>query len=323
MGTQNREYVSVKCKKILATLAFVMSLPQLSNAAAYLTSISAYPSPIPSGGQATINIRVSESCPAGGCVVNLYSQQPSYLPLPSSAVIPEGASALGLVVQAAENNTGSGIFFSIGANMNGVYTKAFVTIAKPIIGPQLKSFTINSEGYVYAGKELKTNLSLTDICPSGMSCAVKLSSNASLVPYPASIIISEGALNAEFSIIAGTPLYAMSASLSANFNGVSKSASVYIFPALVAPNSDGSYNMVGFGSSSRTGTGSVTKSMNISMAKNNMLAHISSYVSKQCHAAIPGGVLENVGFPIGKGEFKDASGKLVYTFTQNLKCKNP
>lgn len=319
----NRKTVSFQYKKVLATMAFIVSLPIIGNAAPYLSSISVYPSPIPSGGQATVNIRVSESCPAGGCLVNLYSQKPSYLPLPSSAVIPEGASTVGVVVQAAENNTTSSISFSISGNMNGVYASSFATIAKAIVGPQLKSFTVGSNNYVYAGQELKTSIALTDVCQSASGCAVKVSSNNSLIPYPSSIIIPGGSMTADFSVLAGNLKYAEVASLSASFNGVSKNMSLYIFPALGAPNSDGSYNMIGYGLSTRTGTGSVTKSMNISMAKNNMLSHISNFVSRQCQAAIPGGVLVKVGSPVGYGEFKRADGELGYTFTQNLKCKNP
>lgn len=51
-----------------------------------------------------------------------------------------------------------------------------------------------------------------------------------------------------------------------------------------------------------------------------MKSHISSYVSKQCQAAIPGGILVAAGSAVGYGEFKNSNGLLQYNYTQNMKC---
>ena len=313
--------VSSRIRFLLNVMIMSVVFPCLSYGAAYLTSISSNPPTVPSGGIATVTVRVSEACGAGGCTVGLYSQKPSLFPLPSSVTVPEGAASVSIAVQAAVNNTGSGQYFIIQANMNGNYMSYGVLLAKPVIGAVLSTFTNDSNGFVYSGQQLNVSLSLSENCTLVGGCAVKMSPNSStLISFPASFIIPEGSSTGHFSVLVGSTVYATSASLSASFNGVTKYASMNVFPALSAPNADGSYNMKGFGSSTRTGTGSVTKSMNISMAFNNMKSHISSYVSKQCQAAIPGGILVAAGSAAGYGEFKNSNGLLQYNYTQNMKC---
>lgn len=299
-------------------------LPQIGKAQAYLTSISSNPATVPSGGLATVNVRVSEACPSGGCFVGLYSQKPALFPLPENITIPEGASSIGVPVQAAVNDTGSAQYIKIQANMNGVYRSSSLYLARPVFGPTLSSFSFNSSvGYLYSGSDVKVDIALTDVCPNDGGCAVKLSVNAGLLSFPSSLVIEKGLSSSQFSAKVGATNLATSTYINASYNGVSKSTpSVYIFPELPAKNADESYSMTGFGSSTRTGTGSVTKSMNVSMAFNNMKAHVANYVSKQCLAAIPNGVLVIVSTS-GYGEYRNSNGLLQYDYTQKLKCKIP
>ena len=108
--------VSSRIRFLLNVMIMSVVFPCLSYGAAYLTSISSNPPTVPSGGIATVTVRVSEACGAGGCTVGLYSQKPSLFPLPSSVTVPEGAASVSIAVQAAVNNTGSGQYFIIQAN---------------------------------------------------------------------------------------------------------------------------------------------------------------------------------------------------------------
>ena len=169
---------------------------------------------------------------------------------------------------------------------------------------------------------------VTEPCLVG-GCVVGLfgSDYGKHLQLPKTFIIPEGSTQAVLSMVViskpslnyATPEIASSASVTATLNQLSKTSRMSVYPPLGNAAADGSYLMTAFGASSRTGTGSITESLNDSMAKNDMLSFISRF-SLQCKAAIPNGVLVPATLPVKNGEFKDASGRLTITYTQIFKC---
>lgn len=189
-----------------------------------------------------------------------------------------------------------------------------------VTGPTVTAFQANGGStFVYSGQTLKLDITMSAACPAG-GCSVRLySQSPTSIPLPTTYVIPAGASSASISLVVGNERYATSASLSAG----GKYISINIFPALGAPAADGSYTMFAYGSSYRTGTGSVTKSLNREMAIKNMESHLIRYVPKQCAAAIPGGIVTRIGSPVIVGEYKTTTpvpGLLQYDVTQKVKC---
>ena len=181
----------------------------------------------------------------------------------------------------------------------------------------LQSVTINNNlPYVYSGASLSVKLVTSAPCGAGGCSFTSYTNNSRLFPVPSAFVVAAGASESTTVMTVGSQTYATSASISAG----SKSVSLDVYPALGAPAADGSYGMFGFGSSSRTGTGSVTQSMNRDMAIKNLDYQIVRYATRQCQTAIPGATLTRIGVPSLKGEYRNANGLLTYDATQNLRC---
>ncbi len=184
-------------------------------------------------------------------------------------------------------------------------------------GPQVATFLLNNgAAYVYSNQPATATVTMTAACPTG-GCTVPLyTTNSTLFPLPSSFTVPAGATTANFVVNVGTTTYPYPLSASAG----GRYAYFDVFAALGAPNADGSFNMIAFGSSYRTGTGGVTKSLNKQMAISNMESNLLYKVPKQCAAAIPNGVVTRVGSPVIKGEYRNSRGLLQYDVTQNVKC---
>lgn len=309
-------------KAALVLIAGLMTVgfAQTVSAAPVLSSVSVSPNFIPSGGSATVTVTVTENCPTGGCSVGLYSQSP-YFPLPSSMLIPAGSKSASRAFTAGINNQGYTMNFQVAANYGGVYKSVYPWIEYQVTGPVISSVTMNAGNYVYSGKTMAMVVTLSQACPSG-GCELSLyTTNSSLINLPYTFLVPAGQSKATISAIAGSTSYPQPISVSVSFNGSSfySPYDFVVFAPLGTPAADGSYTMMAFGSSSRTGTGGVTASMNDQMAKDNMNSNVA-LVDRQCKVAIVNGRLVALSAPVRKGEFRDASGRLTYTYTQNFKC---
>lgn len=268
------------------------------------------------GSTATFKVTVSEACPAEGCAVTMY-QSSSYLVLPSTILIPAGATSASASVLVG--NPSEQQYFTLPASFNGVYKYLQIWINPKVVGPVMTSANLSSS-YVYSGQILSLNANFSEACPAE-GCNLSLYSNyQQLIALPYNLLVPAGYTSATYNAKAGNVTYATLVLLSVGFKSNNQYFQVLVFP-VIAPNADGSYTMWAYGSSTRTGTGSVTKSRNIQQALSNMNYHYSAFVTKQCQAAIPGGVLVKVGSPIGKGEFRNSNGLLQYEYTQKAICK--
>lgn len=182
---------------------------------------------------------------------------------------------------------------------------------------QIQSVVFNNNViHAYSGSQLSVKITTIAPCGAGGCAFSSYTTDRGLIPVPSSFKVPEGATTSTTNILVGNTTYASPLTVYAG----NKYAWLEVYPALGTPAADGSYAMLGFGSSSRTGTGSVTKSLNLQMAKNNCEYQISRYATRQCQAAIPGGVLTRVGGYIIKGEYVGFGGKLTYDVSQKLKC---
>ncbi len=184
----------------------------------------------------------------------------------------------------------------------------------------LASVVINDNlSYVYSGTPLTVKLTTTAPCGVGGCSFKSYTTNSGLFPVPPAWLVAEGASSSTSSITVGNTSYANPVLIYAG----PKSIWLDVYPALGAPAADGSYAMLGFGSSYRNPNGSVTKSLNLEMAKRNCDSQVATTATRQCRAAIPNGVLTKVGGYIIKGEYKNSRGLLQYDVTQKLKCSRP
>ncbi len=287
-----------------------------------LLSVSISPNLIPSNSSASLTAKVTEACPAGGCSVSLSSSN-AILPVPNFIVIPEGALSASTNVNSGNNISGADISLTVQASMGGINKFSYPRVSAAIVGPYLVSMTTNVGDYVYSGSTLSVTFKVSEPCPSS-GCAVAISSGgSSILSLPSSFTIPAGATQGTLSVIVGNTTYPVPVSFYATFNKATiRSIITAVFAPLSPMSADGSYTMKGFGSSSRTGTGSTTAAQNDYLARSNMNSNISSLVSRQCRAVNPSGELVGLSAASRVGEFTNSSGLLTYEYTQNIKCSS-
>lgn len=182
----------------------------------------------------------------------------------------------------------------------------------------LQSVTINNNlPYIYSGASLSVKLVTLAPCGAAGCSFTSYTNNNKLFPVPSAFIVAAGATESTTVMTVGSQAYATAALINAGPTSVW----VDVYPALGTRAADGSYSMLGFGSSTRRpGSASTTQLMNRDMALKNLDYQIVRYATRQCQTAIPGATLTRIGVPSLKGEYRNVNNLLTYDATQNLRC---
>lgn len=195
-------------------------LPSLSSVAVSGTSVS--------GGTAvTLIVTLSAVAPAGGATITLTSNN-STLPVPASIVVPAGAKSASVSVQTSAVTASTMV--TITAKYNGVAETASVTIT-PVVSPSLSSLTI-APATLTGGASTFLTIQLSGAAPQG-GASVKLSSNSTSFPVPASATVPAGVQ--DFSLLIGTAAVKTSTpvTVTATYNGGSHTATATLTPVVI------------------------------------------------------------------------------------------
>ena len=247
-----------------------------SGGSVFLSSFTITPPSIPGGYATQGNVFLTGSAPATGAVVNLSSNNPSFVQVPStnSITVQPGYSSAAFPI--STSFTSSTVGATIQASYNNTMYGATVTVL-PVVADGLTFYP----SAVTAGSSAQFTVYLNGPAPAGASVSL-VSSNPSALQVAGSAPVPAGATSV---LVAATTLgisSQTSVTVTATYNGGSAQAAVTIYPLSV----------IGFnlspvevtGGSNVTGTVSISGpapsgGVNISLSSSSTLVQVPSSVN--------------------------------------------
>jgi hypothetical protein len=189
-----------------------------------LSSLSLNPTSVVGGGQSsTGTVTLSGPAPAGGAQVTLSSSNTTVARVPSSVMVAAGATNATFAV--STSSVGSSTTVSISATYSGATKSASLTVvpAPPPL-PTLASLTLDPAS-VIGGQSSTGTVTLTGPAPAG-GAQVFLSSSNGVARVPSSVTVPAGATSATFTVNTSFVLISTSATISASYNGTTRTATL-------------------------------------------------------------------------------------------------
>jgi thermitase len=190
-----------------------------------LSSLSLNPTSVVGGNSSTGTVTLTAPAPSGGFVVNLSSSNTSVATVPSSVTVPAGATSANFTV--ATNPVSSVRSVTITAAAGGITRTATLTVNPPASNVTLQSLTISPTS-VWGGSTATGTVTLSGPAPAG-GAVVQLRSNSSRASVPSSITIPAGATSARFTIQTRSAFSVRTVTITATYNGVSRSAQLTVW----------------------------------------------------------------------------------------------
>src|SRR5467141_3224874 len=190
-----------------------------------LSSLSLNPTTVTGGNSSTGTVTLSGAAPAGGATVALSSSNTTVARTPPSVTVAAGATSATFTVST------SAVAASTTVTISGTYSGATrsasltVTPAPPPL-PTVSSLTLNPTN-VFGGQSSTGTVTLTGPAPAG-GAQVLLSSNNGAARVPSSVIVPAGATTATFTVNTSFVLISTSATISASYNGTTRTATLGI-----------------------------------------------------------------------------------------------
>ena len=190
-----------------------------------LFSLALNPTSVTGGNSSTGTVTLSGPAPAGGAQVTLSSGNTTVARVPTSVTVAAGATNATFAVSTSA--VGSSTTVTISAAYNGATRSASlaVTPAPPPL-PTLASLTLNPAN-VIGGQSSTGTVTLTAPAPAG-GAQVFLSSSNGAASVPSSVTVLAGATSATFTINTSFVLMSTSATISATYNGTTRTATLGI-----------------------------------------------------------------------------------------------
>lgn len=184
-----------------------------------LTAIGVSPNSVIGGNSGTGTVTLSAAAPAGGALVALSSSDGAAT-VPASATIVQGASSatFGVTTQPVAST----MVGTLSASYGGV-TKSVTFTVSPPPSVALESLTLSSAS-VIGGVRSNATVRLNAPAPAGGVGVLLSSSNPGLASVPPGVTVAAGATSNTFIIATTATKKTASASISASYLGVSKTA---------------------------------------------------------------------------------------------------
>jgi hypothetical protein len=189
-----------------------------------LSSLSVNPTSVVGGGQSsTGTVTLSGPAPAGGAQVTLSSNNTTVAGVPSNVMVVAGATYATFAVSTSA--VGSSTTVTISATYSGATKSASLTVvpAPPPL-PTLASLTLDPPN-VIGGQSSMGTVTLTGPATAG-GAQVFLSSSNGAARMPSSVTVPAGATSATFTVNTSVVLISTSATISATYNGTTRTATL-------------------------------------------------------------------------------------------------
>jgi hypothetical protein len=209
-----------------ATRSASLTVTAVSPPPPTLSSLSVNPTSVVGGGQSSTGaVTLSGPAPVGGAQVILSSSNTTVARVPSSVMVAAGATNATFAV--STNAVGSSTTVTISATYSGAAKSASLTVvpAPPPL-PTLASLTLDPAN-VIGGQFSTGTVTLTGPAIAG-GAQVFLSSSNGAARVPSSVTVPAGATSATFTINTSFVLISTSATISATYNGTTRTATLGI-----------------------------------------------------------------------------------------------
>jgi hypothetical protein len=189
-----------------------------------LSSLSLNPTSVVGGAQSsTGTVTLGGPAPAGGAQVTLSSSNTTVARVPSSVMVAAGATNATFAVSTSAVAASTTI--TISAIYGGATRSASLTVTPaPPPPPTLASLTLDPAS-VIGGQSSTGTVTLTGPAPAG-GAQVFLSSSNGVARVPSSVTVPAGATSATFTVNTSFVLISTSATISASYNGTTRTATL-------------------------------------------------------------------------------------------------
>src|SRR6185503_7782144 len=172
-------------------------------------------------------VTLSTSAPTDGIAVALSNGDPSLAGMPTSIIVPAGASQASFTITTTPVSISTTIAFS--AVYAGVKKTALLTLQPGIVSAALSSLSLSPTS-VLGGDGSQATVTLTAAAPSG-GAFVTVVSNSPAATVPVGLTVPAGASSASFTVATSQVSVSTPVSISASYNGVTRSAALTVGPA--------------------------------------------------------------------------------------------
>jgi hypothetical protein len=197
-----------------------------SSATLSLSSLTLNPTSVVGGNSSTGTVTLSGPAPAGGTQVALSSSNTTAARVPASVTVAAGATSATFTVGTSVVSASTAV--TISAAYGGVSRSASLTV-QPVPPPAatLTSLTLNPTSVVGGFQTSTGTVTLSAPAPAG-GVQVTLSSSNGAASVPASVFIPAGTSSATFTVNTSMVLISTSATISARYNGTTRTATLEV-----------------------------------------------------------------------------------------------
>jgi len=208
-----------------AILVFDLA-PSSSTASPSLSSVALNPASVVGGNSSMGTVTLSGPAPAGGAQVALSSSNTTAARVPASVAVATGATSATFTISTSAVAASTAV--TISATYGGVSRTALLTVQLvPPPAPTLTSLTLNPTSVVGGLQSSKGTVTLSAPAPAG-GAQVTLSSSNGAASVPSSVFIPAGAGSASFTVNTSAVLTSTSATISARYNGTTRTATLEV-----------------------------------------------------------------------------------------------
>ena len=198
-------------------------LSSSASAPVALSSLSLNPTSVTGGNSSTGTVTLSGPAPTGGADVTLSSNDTTAATVPSSVTVAAGATSVTFTISTSA--VGSSTTVTISAAYGGATRSASLTVTPAPPPPTTISSLTLDPANVIGGQSSTGTVTLTGPAPAG-GAQVFLSSSNGAASVPSSVIVPAGATSATFTVNTSFVLISTSATISASYNGTTRTATL-------------------------------------------------------------------------------------------------
>src|SRR5947208_7768584 len=191
-----------------------------------LSSLALNPTSVAGGNSSTGTVTLSGPAPAGGARVALSSSNTAAATVPSSVTVPAGATNATFTVSTSVVTASTAV--TISAAYGGATRTASIAVAPAPPPPAtLSSLTVNPTSVIGGLQSSASTVTLSGAAPAG-GATVALSSSNGAARVPSSVFVPAGATSATFTVNTSIVLLSTSATISASYNGTTRTAGLSV-----------------------------------------------------------------------------------------------
>ena len=188
---------------------------------ASLSSLSLIPSSVVGGSSSTGTVTLNGPAPGGGAPVTLSSSNTTVAPVPSTVTVPEGATSATFTITTTPVSRSTAV--SVSGSYGGVTRSASLTVGLT----SLSTLSLVPSTLVGGSSSIGT-VTLNGPAPTGGAVVSLSSNNTSVAKVPSTVAVPAGSASATFTITTSKVTYSRNVSISGNYGGVKKTATLVV-----------------------------------------------------------------------------------------------